>query len=265
MEKKELVNIDIRFLFVLLTTYIAIWIFLYDYIVVQTTNLETYYMILIGLLHYTIFVFIVPTVVLLFYKGLSYTDINDELIHEQKITKIINNCKNFVMKWWLFIFLNVLLLTVFNVIFLSLNVWLVIFVLIVSIVLYMPIRGINSPLKKLNINILWTSITFVGFIIYVFFLSLFASDVIITTDKDFYKVDDIVRIEVKRKGYFLLPEIKSITLNGGYEKDKKHETFSFRIYENEYNDGYFNFIEVKYKPQLFFQKNKIQPIRITKE
>ena len=56
MEKKELVDIDVRFLFVLLTTCIAIWIFLYDHIIVQTTNLETYYMIVIGLLHYTTFI-----------------------------------------------------------------------------------------------------------------------------------------------------------------------------------------------------------------
>ena len=268
MKKKEIVDIDIRFLFALFTSFIGMWIYLFNYIInLGTEDPSNLLLISYAILHYTIFLFLGSVIILVFYKGLSYTDSADDFLQDSKIMDIINNNKSFVLKWWPFFFFSALLTIIFTLLLSTIPVWVVLLSYIIAFLLYIPIIGSNRLLKKqtFKVNFKFLFCAFFLFFIYVPFMSIISSDVKITTEKEFYKTDDVLRLEVKRKGYMFLPEIDTILLNRCPLSENTKETLSFQMSEKCYHNNFSNYIIVKYSPQFFFKKEKYQTIKITKE
>ena len=267
------VDIDIRFLFALLSSFIILWVYLLDNIIKLTESAETWHQVIpLSFFHYTVFVFLLLSIALLFYQGLTYLPIeklNRVLSDEKERTqKAINFCKNVMLRWWLIFFIGGFLASVFSFFFRHVPFsFIILGAYLLAFLMHVLVIGNYKHLSVLckKNNLIHLVLFFLGAFVYIPVMIILFADISVRTDKEFYAINDVVRVEIKTKGYVCSPKVKEISFNNDRKLPEERESFSFRIEKKDYLLNSKNYIKINFHSLGCFSKEKYYPIRITEE
>ncbi|UTN05156.1 hypothetical protein L0669_04435 [Flavobacterium bizetiae] len=251
-------KIDISMQFVIFTTTIAIWIYLYDKIVELTTNQPTNDSLLIlSVCHYLSFICIFLSFIILTNKTFNlkksnyfdHTKFNDFSILSHKI----------LFSLWapMFVFSLISILSVNfsgNIIFKYQSPLVLLFSLIITGLFFKIILGIQyiKIIQNINIKSLWIFLSLVSFyFLYVSTLVLHSSSIDFKTDKEFYQDNDIVKLQIKPRGYIFLPRIEKVAYNINYENFKKDSDHTYSLNLKKHPNNGWSIIEIVYESQIF--------------
>ncbi len=248
-------------------TFSGFWIFLYSTIIEFTTeNPNHEFLMLYGLVHYLVTIILILFFTLLYTKGLIILNSSSP-----KINLLYQIILNWAIKNWIYFVLAPI--AALFLIKASIHIPIVILIalsfsvgLILNIPKWVPkfnhYKRLSTSLgQQIWIKIFESLVLIAGFIIFIVLISFVSSDASIITDKSIYKHSDDILLNIRRKGYILLPTIKSIKLNNSIPifPSEANKTIPNQAYSLNFKNNdliYENFIEVQFEPQILTIEKK---------
>ena len=249
-------NFDISLLLVVFTTTIAIWLYLFETIVTLTTNQPTNDLLFtLNSFHFLSFLCIFFSFIILVAKCLNAIKVSKR--QTIRLNQIAEKCQKYLFSLWgILLLFSIISLLVTNF-FLKVNfkyqftliaITSIILTFIILSLFGIKIKIIANELQKIHCKYYITII--IMYLLYFPIIVLLSSGVSFKTEKEFYTENDIIRMEVKPRGYIFLPRIEKV--NYGFQiKDAKHGSKNcYYVNLKEYNDNIEAIIEVTYELQI---------------
>lgn len=247
-------KLDLGLLLGLFSTSAALWYYLYQTIVERTTAKPAEITLIpMAIAHYLSFIFLVLAFILLMDQGLALVP------DRQSVTRIkINEAlRRALLNWWapLFVF-------AFTSLFLTrllgevdkhgwtlAGVYVSLTVAIIVICQWM-LGIILIPKASWHRTMLWASILVIAGFIHVMVTSFMAADIQFTSDKNFYLHKDVVRFELRPKGYFFLPTIEQVDYSDHAVAFTLGRASSIDL--SQFSEQGSGLLHVRYEPQVFW-------------
>ncbi|MCW3126439.1 MAG: hypothetical protein JWO03_2097 [Bacteroidetes bacterium] len=183
-------DIDIAFLFGIITTMAALWYFLYSRIIeITTKELWHKFLWLLTIAHYLIFLCTILALIILYYQFLSSSFTAKDIASFQRLTDIIVQSRKILVMLWAPAIVSCITLPVLGNIFESFNKnkFLVkfgnILSLIITAAIIWPLYGEVLALLNLKTGIIIGVLLLPGLIFYLMILSNISTGIQFTTDK----------------------------------------------------------------------------------
>lgn len=247
---------DISLLLVVFTTTIAIWLYLFETIVTLTTNQPTNnFLFTLNLFHFLSFLCITFSFVILVTKCLNAIEVSKK--QTIRLNQIAEKCQKYLFSLWgilllfsiiSFLSTNFFLKVSFNYQFTLITFTSLILTFIILSSFGIKIKIIANELSKIHLKYYITIITI--YILYFPVAVLLSSGINFKSEKEFYTQNEIIRMEIKPRGYIFLPRIEKV--NYGFRfKDAKHGSRNcYYVNLKEYDGNEEAVIEVTYKLQI---------------